>query len=531
MKSWSAIKSYVLIPALVQSICLHAQLPALKISENKRFLVTENGKPFFWMGDTGWELFHRLSKKETIFYFKKRSEQGFNVIQAVVLAELDGLHTPNTNGDLPLIQDDPLKPNAPYFNYIDTMLDLAAENNLYIALLPTWGDKVYKNKWGKGPEIFNESNAFAYGKWIGARYKNHTNIIWVVGGDRSPRDSSNDVAIWRAMAAGIREGIGKGKEILMTFHPQPDGTSSSSQWFQEDPWLNINMLQTGHCRDTPVWELVNNDYIKKPVKPVINGENIYEEMPVCFNPKELGYANAYDVRKSAYLSVFAGACGHTYGCGPVIWFSKKGADFFSAFHSWDEGLNLAGANEMIYLKKLVESRPMLERIPDQSMLLDTGKGLSERIQATRGKDYAFIYSAYGNPIHIKMNIISGKKIAASWYDPRNGKTTFIGNFENKGNQTFVPPLPVASPVPSQREDWILILDNAEKKPGNYSSSEILMSSLSPLSSERSVSSLVFFENSLNHPPDAINEEGKPLSITLPSSRTTILSASLTIENR
>src|ERR1700722_19628726 len=151
------------------------------------------------------------------------------------------------------------------------------------------------------------------------------------------------------------------------------------------------MLQTGHCRDTPVWEMISDDYNKTPTKPVVNGENIYEEMPVCFNPKELGYANAYDVRKAAYLSVFAGALGHTYGCGPVIWFSKKGGDFFSAFHSWQEALDLPAANEMHYLRTLMESRPMLERVPDQSVLADEGACAAERIQATRGKNYAFIY--------------------------------------------------------------------------------------------------------------------------------------------
>ncbi len=86
---------------MMQVVLCKAQLPPLKVSENKRFLVTADGKPFFWMGDTGWELFHRLNKADAGSYFKKRSEQGFNVIQAVVLAELDGLHSPNANGDSP----------------------------------------------------------------------------------------------------------------------------------------------------------------------------------------------------------------------------------------------------------------------------------------------------------------------------------------------------------------------------------------------------------------------------------------------
>jgi Protein of unknown function (DUF4038)/Putative collagen-binding domain of a collagenase len=439
------------------------QLSRLRVSDNKRFLVAKDGKPFFWLGDTGWELFHHLNRQDAEEYFKKRSKQGFTVIQAVALAERQGLSTPNTNGDVPLFNNDPTKPNEAYFKYVDTLIRLAAKNNLYMALLPTWGDKVFKNTWGVGPEIFNTTNAYRFGKWIGDRYKDYTNIIWVIGGDRNPRDNSQDADIWRAMAKGVTEGVGDPGNALITFHPQPDGESSSSQWFQHDAWLDVNMLQTGHCRDTPVWEMVNRDYNKSPAKPVVNGENIYEEMPVCFNPKELGYANAYDVRKAAYLSVFAGAMGHTYGCGPVIWFSNKGGDFFSIFHSWKEALDLPAANEMKYLRALIESRPIEDRIPDQALLADEGSGSSERIQATHGKDYAFIYSAYGNPIIVNLSKISGTRINANWFDPRTGKTKFIGSFDKKEQQTFIPPLPIASPVPSQREDWVLIVDDADKK--------------------------------------------------------------------
>jgi len=441
----------------------HTQLPALMVSSNKHFIVTKTGKPFFYLGDTGWELFHKLNKQQAEGYFKKRSAQGFTVIQAAAVAELDGLHTPNTNGDVPFMNDDPTKPVEKYFNYIDTLITLAASYNLYIAMLPTWGDKVFKDSWGKGPEIFNTANANIYGHWLGNHFKNYTNIIWVIGGDRDPRDNTNDAAIWRAMAAGITEGVGGANNALMTFHPQPKARGSSSLWFQNDEWLDVNMLQTGHCRDTPVWETVNDDYNRTPTKPVFNGECIYEEMPVCFNAKELGYANAYDVRKAAYLSVFAGACGHTYGCGPVIFFGEKGSNLFAGLHGWKEGLDLPAANEMKYLKLLVESRPMLDRVPDQSLLADEGSCAPERIQATRGKDYAFIYSAYGRPIIVKPGKISGATLNANWYDPRTGKSIFIATVNNNKQQTFVPPLPKASPVPSQREDWVLVLDDADKK--------------------------------------------------------------------
>ena len=448
----------------------HAQLQHLRVSDNKRFLVKQDGSPFFWLADTGWELFHRLNKTDATNYFKQRAAQGFTVIQAVALAELDGLHTPNANGDLPLIDDDPAKPNAAYFGYIDTLIGIAESYHLYIALLPTWGDKLYKNSWGKGPEIFSVDNAYTYGLFIGKLFKKHPNIIWIVGGDRSPRENTTDVATWRNMAKGINTGAGNTDDVLMSFHPQPDGASSSSAWFQQDDWLDFNMLQTGHCRDTPVWEMVSDNYARLPVKPVVNGENIYEEMPVCFNPKELGYASAYDVRKAAYGSVFAGAFGHTYGCGPVIWFSETTDHLFAVFHTWRTALDLPAANEMKYLRALMESRPFTERKPDQGLLAVDAGPPAEHIQATSGNDYAFIYSAYGRTITIKPYKITGDSLSANWFNPRTGITRFIGVFANKSQLSFMPPLPIASPVPSQKEDWVLILDNAAK---NYPMPSVL----------------------------------------------------------
>jgi hypothetical protein len=195
----------------------HAQL---RVSKNHRFLETNDGKPFFWLGDTAWELFHRLSREEAEKYLKNRAEKGFTVIQAVALAELDGLHTPNAYGEIPLENDDPTKPREAYFQHVDYVIRKAEELGLYVGLLPTWGDKVFKNRWGAGPEIFTPANAKAYGLWIGKRYKNQKNIIWILGGDRNPRDEK-DVGIWRAMAAGIEEGVGGQDKALMTFHPQP----------------------------------------------------------------------------------------------------------------------------------------------------------------------------------------------------------------------------------------------------------------------------------------------------------------------
>src|SRR5215212_1841951 len=98
----------------------------LKVSDNQRFLVHDDGTPFFYLGDTAWELFHRCTLQEAELYLRDRAAKGFTVIQAVALAEINGLHVPNMQGDLPLIDDDPTQPNEAYFAHIDSVVALAS---------------------------------------------------------------------------------------------------------------------------------------------------------------------------------------------------------------------------------------------------------------------------------------------------------------------------------------------------------------------------------------------------------------------
>jgi uncharacterized protein DUF4038 len=89
------------ILAVADTALSAGQLPLLKVSENRRFLVTADRQPFFWLGDTAWELFHRLNREEAVRYLRNRAERRFTVIQAVALAELDGLNDPNPYGHRP----------------------------------------------------------------------------------------------------------------------------------------------------------------------------------------------------------------------------------------------------------------------------------------------------------------------------------------------------------------------------------------------------------------------------------------------
>lgn len=434
--------------------CCIAQL---RVSENKRYLVTPDNKPFFWLGDTAWELFHRLTREDAEKYLKIRAEQKFNVIQAVILAEFDGLGTPNAYNELPLENNDPTKPREAYFQHVDYVIDKANELGLYVGLLPTWGDKVFKHSWGVGPEIFNTTNAKVYGKWLGSRYRNRKNIIWILGGDRNPRNE-NDVAIWRAMAEGVAEGAGGNDKVLMTYHPQPNDLqdAGSSKWFHNDAWLDFNMFQTGHCRENNVWDRIQVAYNKTPIKPVLDGETLYEDHPVCFNAYELGTSSAFDVRKHAYLDVFAGAFGHTYGCHDV-WqmYSPERVPVNGPHYPWYEAVNLPGARQMQHLRMLMESRPMLDRVPDFSLITDAG-GSNDRVQATRGSDYIFVYSSEGRSFEVDLSKIKAKEFSATWFDPRTGSSKESGKFSASGKKTFTPP------THDYGQDWVLIIDDASK---------------------------------------------------------------------
>jgi hypothetical protein len=423
----------------------------LRISENKRFLQFEDGTPFFYLGDTGWELFHRLDKAETEKYLENRREKGFTVIQAVILAELDGLNTPNAEGNKPLIDNDPLKSNEAYFQHIDWVIKKAQEKGLFIGLLPTWGDKVDK-QWGVGPVIFNKDNAFKYCQWLGNRYKDYPNIIWINGGDRN--GGGDNLAIWDAMGKGIKS---VDNNHLMTVHPL--GERSSSEWFHASEWLDFNMIQTGHGqRSYAIYKrLLIKDYELKPVKPTFDGEPRYEDHPVSWKPEIMGWFDDADVRQAMYWGIFSGGFGNTYGCHPM-WQMKTPEEQAIGLvrNNWYDVLDLPGAWDLIHARRLMESRPYFSRIPDQSLIGTPYFPETDYVVATRGEGYAFVYFPTGWAADIILDKVGAKEINISWYNPRDGETKFVEKVSGKGIKNFKPP------TAGRGNDWILILDDSSK---------------------------------------------------------------------
>jgi hypothetical protein len=434
----------------------------LHVSDNGHYLVTEDRSPFFWLGDTAWELFPRLNREEADLYLENRANKHFNVIQAVILAERDGLRIPNAYGDTPLYDDDPTRLNEAYFAYVDVIIRLAEAKGLYIGLLPTWGDKV-DLVGGSGPVIFNVDNAYAYGELLGKRYRQQSNIIWILGGDRY---ASGFEAIWRAMALGIIAGTDE--QPLITYHPRGAGQSSTD--LHSEAWLSFNMVQSGHGEyDIPNWEWIAQDYARMPPKPVLDSEPNYEYHPVGFDAQlRSGRFSDYDVRKAGYWAVLAGAFGHTYGHHSIWQMYDEGrSGVLIPEVTWKVALDFPGASQMRYLRQLVESRPFLTRIPDDTLIASETVHHCCASLDSEGS-YAIVYiPSPEQPINVKLDALTGSRFRAWWYNPRTGTATEHEVFDRSANRSFT--------LPDNGSDWVLVIDDVGRKylpPGRTSSNPI-----------------------------------------------------------
>jgi hypothetical protein len=438
-----------MLPMLL-SLFFATTLPQLKVSDNHRHLVTAEGKPFFYLADTGWELFHRLNREEAETYLRKRASQGFTVIQAVVLAEFDGLTEPNPYGHLPLKNNDPTQPEGPYFEHVDWVVKKANELGLYIGLLPTWGDKVNK-KWGKGPEIFTPENAKVYGQFLGERYKN-AGVIWILGGDR-PVEKPEHLAIWKSMAAGLR--AGDGGCHLVTYHPMGSGRSRA-HFSGADDILDFHAQQNGHNIDVNVAERIGKDYSATPTKPILDMEPLYEGHPIDFKWKEKGHSNAADIRKFAYWSLFSGSCGHTYG-HHSIWqfYSKKRQPVNAPLATWDIAIDHPGANQMRYVRKLIESYRTADRIPAPELIAEPGAG-GKRIVACRAVEWnwVMVYVPTSRAVVLQSGYFRGGSWRVSLYDPRSGDTKLVETVTTQPSRSHT----VKLPNDGENQDWVIVLE-------------------------------------------------------------------------
>jgi hypothetical protein len=484
----------MLAPAVcAQSVApdpLPASLPAIHVADNGRSFVKADGTPFFWLGDTAWCIFNHPSPQDVNLYLDDRAAKGFTVIQGCV-AVWDFATRRNPDGQTPFnnagrgATGNPTI-NEAYYKNVDEIIDKATRRGMYMAILPFWTKNTRS-----GP--FNDPAVMGpYCEFLAKRYA-AKNVFFVLGGDTAGTDIQ---PVIDAEAAGLLKGAKEAgvPTIMITYHPT--GRQSSSFWFQERPWLDFNSIQSGHFINTTNFSIVAADYAKTPVKPTLDMEPGYENITDNLVRTNVTDATpriqAVDVRRSAYLAVFAGAAGHSYGNGEVYEFYHAnpngippGGAGWHANMDWTEALKLPASGQVQYLRYLIESRPMLERVPDQSLIAapapaavdaaparGRGPAALTRIEATRGSsgDYAFVYLPEGqSKVTVNTGKLAGDTVTAWWYDPRSGAATKIDTIKKEETHEFTVP-PATDKLPAAQADWVLVLDNAAKNfaaPGKH----------------------------------------------------------------
>ena len=272
------------------------------------------------------------------------------------------------------------------------------------------------------------------------------------------------------MARGLRKGDGGAH--LMTFHPP--GGSGSSEWFHDEDWLDFNMRQNGHVAEfTGRYDQTRADYDRTPIKPVLDGEPIYEDHPVSFDAEE---ARPLDRRRRAAAALLgplqraraatptattrSGRCGRR-AASPVN----------NPLMPWFEAIDQPGAGQMQHGRRLLESRPFLTRVPDDTVIV-TGPRADVACRARA----AIASSPRATPRGATRwsTRPSAGRSRCAWRrsrarESRPGGSTRAtarprrsASSRTRASATFTPP------DPGEMLDWVLVLDDAAqgfKEPG------------------------------------------------------------------
>jgi Protein of unknown function (DUF4038)/Putative collagen-binding domain of a collagenase len=449
----------------------------LRVSANKRYLVDQNNVPFMMVGDSPQALIGNLSETEAAAYMANRSGYGINTIWINLLCNkpvgchedattFDGIAPFTTAGDLST-------PNPAYFQRVDAILKLAAASGMMVML-----DPIETSGWLSTLRTNGTNKARWYGEYIGTRYKDFPNIIWLHGNDFQSWQNAPDDDLVLAVALGIAS---KDPNHIQTV--ELDFLTSAS--LDDTRWERLIGLDAVYTY-FPTYAQVLNEYNRALFRPVFVVEANYE---FEHNSGTDG-GSTQTLRKQEYWAMLSGATGQLYGSF-YTWPLASG---------WRAHLDSIGAAQLSYMKALFAPRRWYELIPDQPHAVVTagygtfsarwyvhglgrlwrqwlgehGGSLLQRITewlrsalgpidtdtyatAARTADGRLIiaYIPTIRTITVDMSKLAAPALA-NWFDPSNGTFKRISEspLTNSGSKQFTPP----GKNNDGDGDWVLVLE-------------------------------------------------------------------------
>lgn len=436
-------------PPVPPRACLRPYAYPLRVSADRRYLVDRNGTPFLMVGDSPQALIANLSESEADSYFADREAHGFNAVWINLLCATytGGRADASTyDGIVPFTTPDDLStPNPLYFARVDDMLDLAARHGLVVLLDPAETGSFLSVLLANGVVKSHD-----YGRFLGDRYRDFDNLVWMSGNDFQSWQNPGDDAVVRAVANGIREEDHRHLHTVELDYPV-SGSLDDPTWA---PILGLNASYTYY----PTYAQVLADYDRPDAPPTFLVEANYE---FEHNAADLGTPQI--LRRQEYWTMLSGAAGQLYGNG-YTWPFRSG---------WQNKLDTKGSAQIAHLIALLApSAPRTPRqwwnlVPDQNHSVvvagngtfsSTGSlGASDYLTAGRTPDGALVlaYLPTVRTITVEMAKLGGPA-DASWFDPSNGTSHPIAGspFQNLGRRILTPPGNNAD----GDGDWVLVLE-------------------------------------------------------------------------
>jgi hypothetical protein len=306
-----------------------------------------------------------------------------------------------------------------------------------VLLAPTYvGFDAGEEGWYHEMTLNGAARLGEFGRYLGRRYREYPNIIWVQNGDHNPADRE----LVRAVAEGIRE---TNPGALQTAHNAP-GTAGADYWPHE-AWLEVNNVYSYD----PIFPEAKAQYLRSPALPFILIESHYE-LGVTSDTQRL--------RGQAYAALLTGAAGHVFGNSPIWYFD--GTERYSNVPSgWHEALDSRGAQSMTHLHRLFDGLPWTALQPDVEndfLMEGVGSGYARAVAAmTSDGSLGIAYLPDGRAVSMNMALLRSRNVRAKWYDPTTGEVIEARESTNPSPdiQTFVPP-------PANHfgdDDWVLLL--------------------------------------------------------------------------
>lgn len=430
----------LLLPALIAK----SQSPfPLKISDNKRYFVTQQGKPFLYHAETGWQIFTQLTTAEAVEYLSFRKAQGFNTIQVQLVMSPEQV---NRYGQKPFHGDiDFSQPNEAYHDHVSNIISKADSLGLLIVMSQPWLG-CCKEGFGNTADKPIQKNGPAknrmYGQYLGKKFSRFNNLFWFAGGDNDPKGDRESLV---AFAEGLFAAAPKHQ--LITYHASPP--HSSTDLFQYAPWLGFRFIYT-YWREKPnewvvadlqphVYEAALREWSKTDIMPFVLGESQYEGTGKIEN--DMGIPSI--IRRQAYWTILCGGAGHAYG-----------SDIWNFPSNWRDIMRYPGAYQMGHVIKFFETVPWWSLSPDvrhQAVVAGYGDWAKPNYVTTAisaDKKWLVSYMPQMQSITVDFNFLNGNNFNCSWFNPVTGKIEKEFTVTKKIVQRLSPP---------RGEDWLLVI--------------------------------------------------------------------------